>query len=65
MEFCTTRIGDNPILLHFQVAEAGLVDDPWDEFRCILWRDEVLEVPSISLTKDGMGKEGEGGEGIE
>ena len=41
------------------------MDDPWNKLWCILWGDEVLQVPSVSVAKDGMGEKSEGGEGIE
>lgn len=64
VEFGTTCVGDDPLLLHLQVAETCLVDNPWDNLRCALWRDEIDEVPAISGAKDGVRQKGKGDEGI-
>jgi len=42
VELCATSVGHDPFLLHFQVAEACLVDDPWNNLWRVLWRDEVI-----------------------
>jgi len=64
VEFGATCVGDDPFFLHLQVTEPDLVDDPWNNLLCALWRDEILEIPPVSVTKDGMGPKGEGGEGV-
>jgi hypothetical protein len=30
-----------------------------------VWRDEILEVPAVSIPEDGMGQKGEGEEGVQ
>jgi len=65
VEFCTTLIGHDPFFLHLQVAEADLVDDPWNNFWCALRGNEIFEVPPIPVTKDGVGQKGKGDIGIQ
>lgn len=65
VEFGATLVGDDPFLLHLQVTEMDLVDDSRDDFWRAHWWNEVLEVPSVSVTKDGMGQKGEGGESVQ
>ena len=64
MEFGTACVGNDPLFLHLQVAETDLVHNSWNNLLCTLWRDEVLEVPSISGAEDGMGPKGKGDEGV-
>ena len=65
VEFGAACIGGDPFFLHLQVAETDLVHNPWNNLRCALWRNEILEVPAISVAENGVGPEGEGGEGVE
>ena len=54
VEFCATGIGYSPFLLHGQVPEASLVNDPRNDLRCICWGDKILKIPAVTVTKDGM-----------
>lgn len=65
VELCATGIGDDPFLLHLQISETGLVNDSRNNLWCVLWGDEILEVPPISITEDDMGQKGESEEGVE
>lgn len=63
VEFSTTRISYDPFLLHLQVTEAGLVDDPRNDLRFVLRRDKIDKVPSITAAEDRVWQEGEGDKG--
>jgi hypothetical protein len=41
------------------------VNDSWNDLGCIIWGDEVLEVPPISIPENSMGQKGEGDVGVE
>lgn len=65
MQLGAGSVGYDPFLLHSQVTKPGLVNDPWDDLWRVRWWDEVLEVPTVTVTKDGMRKKSEGDESVQ
>jgi len=65
MESGASGIGYGPFLFHSQITQPSLVYDPRNDIWRVRWWDEILEVPTVTVTENGMRKKSEGEESVQ
>jgi hypothetical protein len=65
MESGASGIGYDPFLLHSQITQPSLVYDPRNDIWRVHWWNEILEVPTVTITENGVRKKSEGDESVQ